>query len=337
MIVRRLLLAALLVGCGSAPSPEPVAAEAPDPCSRAARQGDGSFFEAEDGTEVWYRVAGPADAPTIVYLHGGPGYNAYAFERTAGARLEQRYRMLYVDQRGAGRSTFDGAPERYGMAPTVADLEALREHVGAERFVLLGHSFGAIVAAAYAHRHPDHVAAVVQVDSAPEVGRALEHQVQTLDAAAETELAEQANEVHAIASRDAPAFDRLGELYGLLGRLPVQRQLHYASADAQERMEVLDAEPGILGCTSSEVVGAFAREGYLGDVPEHVSEPIGAPTLLLAGRASHVIGEENITQAAEQWGAQVVWIEDAGHFVYFEQPEAFVRAVTEFLDGALTP
>lgn len=142
--------------------------------------------------------------------------------------------------------------------------------------------------------------------------------------------------MHEIAAREATAFVRLGALYQLLGRLPMQRHLHYASDDAQERMEALDAEPGFLGCTSSKVVAAFEREGYLGDAPPNVAVAIEAPTLLVAGRASRVIGEAAITEAAARWGAELAWVDDAGHFVYFEKPEAFVQLVTEFVEGALT-
>lgn len=134
MLLRSFSLAVLLLAGARA-----LAADAPaaDPCSteRLLARG-GSFATASDGVRIWYKVAGREGAPVIAYLHGGPGYNAYAFEESAGRLLEETFRVLYLDQRGCGRSTFDGPIERYGMQRTIDDLEHLRTSIGAERLIL---------------------------------------------------------------------------------------------------------------------------------------------------------------------------------------------------------
>lgn len=327
-------LVALSQACAPArvaPPPTRVAARG---CSAEQRlHAGGEFATARDGVPIWFKLNGKADAPTLAFVHGGPGYNSFTFEQSSGRLLEKSFHVLYFDQRGCGRSGFVGAAEQYGMSPTVDDLEMLRARAGVERLILIGHSFGGAVAAAYAHRYPEHVAAVVMVDTAPDLGRALTHQVATLDRLADSAFPAQAASVHAIAqSSDAP-FPKLARIYGLIGRLPLQRRLHFATEAAQHQMEELDAASALTACTSPAVVSAYEREGYLSGAGPDVGARIMAPTLLIAGRYSEVIGKDTIQAAAQAWGATVEWM-DTGHFVYFERPDEFVSAVEAFTRGA---
>ncbi|HSP80578.1 MAG TPA: alpha/beta hydrolase, partial [Myxococcaceae bacterium] len=146
------LLCALLSACAhQAPRPSPLAV--------------GEHHRVLNGVRLYYRVAGqpPEEKAPVLFLHGGPGYNSYSFSRLMGTRLERVRRMVYLDQRGCGRSErpWDG---QYSLEVLVADLEALRQELGVERWVLLGHSFGGTLALEYAARHPQRVAGVVFVD-----------------------------------------------------------------------------------------------------------------------------------------------------------------------------
>lgn len=116
----------------------------------------------------------------------------------------------------------------------------------------------------------------------------------------------------------------------MLGRERLQAQLHYAHDRAQQSFEALDA--ATAGCTQRDVGEAFASEGWLG-TPAAASAPLGHPAVVFAGRHSEVIGAANIRAAAQAWGAPVVWFEDRGHFVYWEEPQRFVREVIRFLSA----
>jgi CubicO group peptidase (beta-lactamase class C family)/pimeloyl-ACP methyl ester carboxylesterase len=287
-----------------------------------------------DGVRVWYKVAGPNDAPVIAYLHGGPGYNAYAFEMSAGRLLEEKFRVLYIDQRGAGRSGFDASVDAYGMQKTIEDIDRLRDAVGVESLALVAHSFGGVVAAEYAHRFPEHVKGVVLMDTTPEIGRALAHQVEVVDRIADTEFAAKASDIHAVAGSRETAFAKLQKLYGLIGREPLQQKLHFAAASKQAEMEALDSASGLMSCTARGTVAAFEQGGYL-DAPPGVDGPIAGRSLLIAGAASEVIGRDNIERAAKRWGSDERFIEGAGHFVYFEKPREVADAIADFLSGVV--
>ncbi|WP_394839111.1 alpha/beta hydrolase [Pendulispora rubella] len=333
-----LLLASTISSCGGVPHDKPpTPKETGAVHDRAARvRFGGTFLAMPDGVAVWYKVAGPERAPTVVFLHGGPGYNSFAFERSAGKDLESRFRMVYVDQRGCGRSGFDGANSNYGMQKTVDDIDRIREAVGASKIVLIGHSFGGVVAAEYAHRFPARTSAVVMVDTMPDIGAAIRQQLRYADSIADAEFPDRAKAVHGIVRSEGEPFEKIANLYRTIGRVPLQRKMHFNSGEAQSRMEAIDERSQLLGLTSAKVVKAYVDTGYVNGSPAGVSDPLGVPSILIAGRASHVIGEENIRDAARAWHADVVWL-DAGHFVYFEAQHDFVDTVTRFLDDRVRP
>jgi proline iminopeptidase len=320
----------------SCASPPPAAAPVEagstvDACDVDRLSDGGRLLRLPDGVDLWHKVSGPESSPPLVFLHGGPGYDAYVFEHSAGERLETAFRMIYVDQRGCGRSGFEGREAQYGMQSTVEDFERLRAALGIERWGLIAHSFGSIVAAEYIRQHPERVVGVVLVDMSPEVGRVLSHHIEVIDGVADAAFAAQAEAVHALA-RDTSrgAFERLEQLYAMLGRVPIQLRLHYPSEAAQQRMDALDAAAGWSRCTSSSVPAAYAREGYLDDRAD--TRALGVPALLVSGGASEVIGAENLARAARLWGAAPVVIDGAGHFVYFDRPQQFADVVTRFFE-----
>ena len=111
-------------------------------------------MEADDGARLWVATSG--NGPPVVLAHGGPGI---ADNLEPVAEMLQDLAMVHrFDQRGAGRSEHAGP---YSIAQSVADLEAIRTHFGHERWVVLGHSWGANLAVLYGQRHPERVTAII--------------------------------------------------------------------------------------------------------------------------------------------------------------------------------
>jgi proline iminopeptidase len=132
-----------------APAPEPFAVDR---------------LDVGDGHVLYVEQIGVPHGEPVVYLHGGPGSGA-----TVGARRNfdpQRHRAVLFDQRAAGRSTPHASEEgvhwaSIDMAHHVDDIERVRELLGIERWVVFGVSWGAVLGATYAERHPERVSAVV--------------------------------------------------------------------------------------------------------------------------------------------------------------------------------
>jgi len=112
-----------------------------------------------DGHELYVESVGHADGIPAVYLHGGPGSGCQADHR----RLfdPERFHAILFDQRGAGRSRPKGRREDNTLAHLIADMETIRQKFGFERWIVVGGSWGATLALAYAQAHPDRAAGIV--------------------------------------------------------------------------------------------------------------------------------------------------------------------------------
>lgn len=112
-----------------------------------------------DGHEIYVETVGRADGVPAVYLHGGPGSGCQPDHR----RLfdPQRFHAVLFDQRGAGRSRPKGSREANTLPHLIADMEAIRVNLGFERWLVVGGSWGATLALAYAQAYPQRVSGIV--------------------------------------------------------------------------------------------------------------------------------------------------------------------------------
>ena len=117
------------------------------------------MLDVGDGHQLYYERVGTPGAKPAVFLHGGPGGGFAPSHR----RLfdPARYDILLFDQRGCGRSTPHAGLEDNTTWHLVADMERLRELVGAEQWLVFGGSWGSTLGLAYAQTHPDRVSELV--------------------------------------------------------------------------------------------------------------------------------------------------------------------------------
>lgn len=109
--------------------------------------------------EIYVESIGRRGGIAAVYLHGGPGSGCQADHR----RLfdPERFHAVLFDQRGAGRSRPKGERSHNTLPHLIADMEMIREHFGFARWMLVGGSWGATLALAYAEAHPERVSGIV--------------------------------------------------------------------------------------------------------------------------------------------------------------------------------
>ncbi|MEA2795977.1 MAG: proline iminopeptidase [Bradyrhizobium sp.] len=112
-----------------------------------------------DSHEIYVETVGRADGIPAVYLHGGPGSGCQPDHR----RLfdPERFHAILFDQRGAGRSRPKGRREDNSLAHLIADLETIRQKFGITRWMIVGGSWGATLALAYAQAYPHRVSGIV--------------------------------------------------------------------------------------------------------------------------------------------------------------------------------
>jgi proline iminopeptidase len=120
---------------------------------------DSGYLEVDSGHELYYEQVGNPDGKPAVFLHGGPGaggdVNARRFFDPG------RYRVVILDQRGAGRSRPHASLESNTTQHLIADIERLRERLGIARWLVFGGSWGSTLSLAYAEAHAHVVDALV--------------------------------------------------------------------------------------------------------------------------------------------------------------------------------
>lgn len=321
--MRRFALAALLLCAPAAGAQRGAARESP-----AMRTGEHEVVL--NGVRIWYRVAGkgrPGDPP-LVFLHGGPGYNSHSFAALAGPRLESSLRVIYYDQRGAGRSERPWTG-RYDLDTLVEDVETLRRALGARAIALLGHSFGGLLALEYAARYPDRVSRLVlagALSDGPATCRvhlerlARLHPQEHARVAADTEWQKGAPrscldwEMRALGTAGFEAFNAGGIFPDSLVR---------------RRMDSADALSGLRN--TGEQQRALFRAGLF-DHRFAGHGRLAMPVLVVIGGQDHAIGPAPQRMlAAVLRDVRVVEYERAGHFMYLDEPKRFAREVVGFL------
>lgn len=115
---------------------------------------------------LYVKTFGDPKKPAVVFLHGGPGYNAVAFEVTTAQTLaESGFYVIVYDRRGEGRSQDPNAS--YTFDQSVSDLDSLVSSLlpslKQNRLSLIGHSFGGVIGVKYAEKYPGNVRALVLV------------------------------------------------------------------------------------------------------------------------------------------------------------------------------
>ena len=120
---------------------------------------ESGHLDVGDGHVIYWERVGTKGAKPAVFLHGGPGGTiSPAHRRLFDPAL---YDVILFDQRGCGRSTPNASLDANTTWHLVADIERLREMVGADKWLVFGGSWGSTLALAYAETHPDHVSELV--------------------------------------------------------------------------------------------------------------------------------------------------------------------------------
>jgi proline iminopeptidase len=299
--------------------------------------GNGALWQVTPDISLHHTSTGSGD--DVLLVHGGPGYPPREDWR-ATAILARSYRVHAYDQRGCGRSTrpFTAALEgsfydklravetRLGLAAQIADIERIRLILGRDRLIVVGHSFGALIAALYAAEFPDRVRALVLVAPAPLVVMPTEGA--DLFALVRRRLPE---------SR-LPDYDRYLSGYfdfqALLGRDEASLSRYFG-----EFREFYAAATGTSAAANDGDAGGFMTLGVYASLGRsHDWRPalqrVRAPTLVLHGANDLQPESDTRAVAAAIPGARVEVIAASGHFLPDDAPEAFAEAVRSFLEQA---
>jgi proline-specific peptidase len=276
-----------------------------------------------NGTRLWFDIEGAglvADGPrmrtkpTLILLHGGPGFDHSGFKPSHGAFADIA-QIVYVDHRGMGRSAYSD-PAQWTLDQWADDLRALVDLLGIDRPVVLGHSFGGFVAQSYALRHTAHLSKLILSSTAAKFRR--DRCIAAFGRMHGTE-AERVAAAFWHDPDDAEAVRTYLEicfpLYNRTGRDP----------DAAKRTTLNPA-----------VLAHFFRDGGEGhrfDFRARLKD-IACPTLVLSGALDPVTTREDAEDLAASLPPDRTRLErfaDCGHGIVRDDPARYAAVVRDFL------
>ncbi len=297
------------------------------------------FWTVESDIQL-YHFSDGAGANVLV-VHGGPGY-PFTQPLPGLEALTGQYTFHYYDQRGSGKSsrpitTFSSSnyyenmqtlDKTLGLGAQIADIERIRQILGEERLVLIGHSFGGFLASLYAAEFPAHVKALVLVAPAetlvmpPESGGLFEQLKPLLPP-----------EMHAEYDAYLKRYLDYGSIFSKsetdLIALNAEFERYYAVAVRQKGFAVpAESQPGAAGgwMVHAMYMSMGLRHDYRGAL-----KPVQAPVLVIHGE-NDLQPEKASRMYAEAFPkAQFQVIKSAGHFSFSDQPDAFARVVGDFM------
>jgi proline iminopeptidase len=285
--------------------------------ARPAHEENGQTFDGPGG-KIYYEVTGNGSGTPLIVVNGGPGFDhTYLHVASAWDMLGKNRRVIFYDQRGDGRSSPLKPGQSCTLADQIADLEALRAHLGFEKWDMLGHSWGGYLSMAYSARHPERISHLMIVDSAaPKWSDTLFLFSQIFPEITERRAGYTfADEMGDKAASDASIHDYLTMLF-------------YSA----EKRDAFVVQMG---------VGAYHKEVFqavISDLPRFDLNPelpkYKFPVMVITGRYDINVAPlvaYHIHQAIP--GSRFVVFERSGHIPFYEEPDAFVRTAEEFLNA----
>jgi proline iminopeptidase len=283
------------------------------------------------GLRLYYRIL-DGDGPTLLVP-------AACWLQEDLEPLARGRRIVFFDRSGRGRS--DAIPARTSVtfATELEDMDAVRTHLGLDRFALMGWSYMGLVAALYAAEHPEVVERLVLSGAMamrylgpsavlpPELERELDESLRRQRERVDAEALKRLEEEHAAGQWiDGAAFCREQR------RLSGPRQFGRPEAMLGTKADpcgLPNEWPTNLGTLMQQL---FSSLGPTWDLSDRV-RGIRAPMLVVHGLEDLVL-----PNAARLWGtlikdARVLWLEGVGHFPWLEDPDVFFPAVDRFLCG----
>ncbi len=287
-------------------------------------------FSLSTGVELDVTIGGPPDAPALIFLHGFP--ESARTWRYQLKDLARDYRVVAPDQRGFVRSSKPEGVENYTHDKPVADLFALADTLGIDRFTLVGHDWGGAIAWAAALGNPGRVERLIIVNAPhPYV-----FQKSMFDDMGQRE-----------ASQYIRAFRTPGMEDYILGNLDnfYERSFGHSGlvvAPPEEKPLYLDewSQPGAMTAMLNWYRASAVIVPAMDETPERPAfldapfPSLAMPVLVIWG-----MGDKALTPSQLQGldalctDLTIVRVPDGGHFVTWERPEAVTSAMRDFLNG----
>lgn len=296
-----------------------------------------------DGNEIYWEQVGRPDGKPAVVLHGGPGSGAGPWWRRMFD--PDAYCVTLLDQRGCGRSTPNAGDPAVDLssnttAHLIADIEHLRLHMGVERWLVLGASWGTTLGLAYAQAHPDRVGEIVLFSVVTTTRREVEWITRDMGRVFPEEWERFRDGV--------PAGDRDGSLVNAYRRLlehpdPATRDRAASAWCAWEEVHVATGrnrapdpryeDPEFRMCFARLVTHYWSHAAFMPDgaLLGGCAKLAGVPGVLIHGRLDVSSPLDIPWRLSRAWpGSRLVVVDDAAHGISGGTAGAVIAATDGF-------
>lgn len=274
-----------------------------------------------DGTELFVNVKG--EGTPCLYIHGGPGVGSYWMEKLYGDVLEKHFTMVYLDQRGSGRSgsavSGDYSPERMAR-----DFEEVRRELGIDNWITFSHSFGGPLQMEHARLYPKTIKGMMLVESTLNLDESIRGMIQYsfdfLDIRGDDQLP--------YLDESKPPLDRLIPLFNLMREKEWFWKYHYADPKNYDRMDSIMAEVP----NSNKEFGrkALSMEQYHKNY-KPLAPTFSMPVLLYYGTKDYSIGLDHADDI--QFPNQTLHKWNGGHVPFMEGRTELENTITKWLEA----
>lgn len=286
-----------------------------------------------NGTNLFVDQRGPTDGPPLLFVHGGPGNACWDFMTAVGDQLaDSGIHVIGVDQRGVLRS--DPLPQEPPLTVNllIQDFEALRSHLGLDRWAILGHSAGAGYAFDYAIQHPEAISQLIldcpSLDADATDRYRLPKAAELLDSIHNTTAAERCRQL-VKQGRRITADDRASDTLKELGTLYGDLFLYTGDPTSRVYSDLMEKAPDTFDWSKGGSHGLLVADMYRNRAKD--LKTLTMPSMLIHGRDDLVAAPKIIDQYRSHVGGPVITIDKAGHFPYIEQPNQYLAAVAQFV------
>lgn len=296
------------------------------------------YWQVEKDIQLFHFTEG--SGRKVLIVHGGPGM-PYR-ESLAGLQtLTDRFKFHYYDQRGCGKSTrpFDRFTSQnmyenmrtldktLGLGAQIADIERIRQILGEEKMILIGHSWGGFLASLYAAEFPEHVEKLILISPANTLVMPQPEAESDLFASVRAKLPEEQLAEYDAFIKDYFDFNKLfSRSEADLIAMDEKFGKYYISvADIVSGSEIQQGEPG-----GWMTWGMYISMGQRYDLRDSLKK-VTAPVLVIHGTNDLQSESASRLYSDAFSNAQFAIIQNAGHFSFQEQPAEFSRIVSDFL------
>lgn len=271
---------------------------------------------------TYYQTFGSGSA--VLIINGGPGLDSAGFEAVAKTIAAQGYQTILFDQRGTGRSRLANInAETIRLALMVQDIEQLRQQLSIEKWVVLGHSFGGMLGAAYAAKYPQHISKLIFSSSGGLDLQFRDHIAERL--LNNLSLQEQIRmQMYQLRQRSGDDSDSTRDT---LAQLRAR-----AYVVDKSKAPLVAARLKVVNLTINQLVFADLEKNHF-DLKTQFKQ-FSAPVLVLQGENDIISTETAQTIAGSFTRAELVLLPQCAHYGWLDQPDLYYSAVFRFLKAS---